>query len=141
MKNLANCTPSEFIAQTARMKDAVVDLNDKVKFSELRAQKPKYKNIKDSMTAEQKKAIIEENAQLLKNQAIKNTFDILDKMLVEYPQETLAVLALSCFVEPSDVDSYTMDDYFGNIMDMIESKNVMRFFTFLVSMTKPQSDT
>ena len=141
MKNLANCTPSEFIAQTARLKDAVVDLNEKVNFSEIRARQPEYKVIKNLMTAEQKKAVIEENALLLKQQATKNVFDMLDKMLVEYPQETLTVLALSCFVEPSEVDNYTIDDYFGNIMDMIESKNVMRFFTFLVSTTKPQSDT
>lgn len=141
MKNLANCTPSEFIAQTARIKDAVVDLNEKVNFSKLRARKPKYKVVKDTMTAEQQKAVIEENAQLMKEQAIKNTFDMLDKMLVEYPKETLTVIALSCFVEPSEVDNFTMDDYFGNIMDMLESKNVSRFFTFLVSTTKPQSDT
>lgn len=141
MKNLANCTPSEFIAQTARIKDAVVDLNEKVNFSKIRAKKPKYKIVNDEMTAEQKKAIIEENAQLMKEQAVKNTFEMLDKMLVKYPKETLTVLSLSCFVEPSEVDNYTMDDYFGNILDMLESKNVSRFFTYLVSTTKPQSDT
>lgn len=141
MKNLANCTPSEFIAQTAKLKDAVVDLSNKVNFTEIRARQPEFKVVDRKMTAEQKKAVIEENALLFKKQATKNLFDMLDGMLVQYPQETLKVLALSCFVEPSEVDNYTMDDYFGNIMDMIEAKNVLRFFTFLVSTTKPQSDT
>lgn len=131
MKNLATCTPTEFVAQTVKIKDAVKRWMDLTKIMEIRQHKPVYKMCAKDAPAEERKAVIEENARLTREQTMKNLSDMLDSMLVEHPQETLVVLALCCFVEPSEVDNHTMEEYMNCLMDMFESKAVIRFFSLL----------
>ena len=66
-----------------------------------------------------------------RKQTMENLNKILDKMLVEHPKETLNVLALCCFVEPEHVDDYTIDEYMQCIMDMMQNKSVINFFSLL----------
>ena len=69
---------------------------------------------------------------------MKNLNKILDNMLMVHPQETLEVLALCCFVEPEHVDDYTIDEYFECIMQMMQNKSVMDFFSFLAQIQMQQ---
>lgn len=131
MKNLATCTPSEFIAQTAKIKNAVANWLDVTQINKIRSQAPAYKVAPKNATAEQKANVIRENALIKKEQALKNLNDIFEQILVEHPSETLEVLALVCFVEPKDVDNHTMDEYLQCIMEMAQNKAVLSFFSLL----------
>lgn len=134
MKNLATCTPTEFILQTAKIKNAVANWLDVTKILEIRGNAPAYKVAPKEATAEERAEIIRENAALQREQVKKNLSEILDQMLVEHPQETLNVLALVCFVEPSEIDKYTMSEYIGCILEMFQDKSVISFFTLLAQM-------
>lgn len=131
MKNLATCKPSEFVAQTARIKTAVANWIDAIDLMKIRATQPKYETLPIDATPEQRAEIIKKNAEKQRKQTMQNLNKILDKMLVEHPKETLDVLALCCFVEPEHVDDYTMDEYMQCIMDMAQNKSVMNFFSLL----------
>lgn len=134
MKNLATCKPSEFIAQTAKIRKSVANWIDVIDIVNIRATRPQYKVIPVDASAEEKKMIIEENAKLQKKQAVENANKILDNMLAVHPQETLEVMALCCFVEPSEVDNHPMDEYLQCIMEMVSNKSVMDFFKFLAQL-------
>lgn len=134
MKNLATCKPSEFVAQTAKIKNAVEDWTKLIKLSEIRAMKPAYKVLPIDATAEQRAQIIKENAEMEKAQMSKNLSKLLDGMLMEHPQETLNILALCCFVDPADVDNYPMDEYLQCVMDMLTNKSVLSFFSLLAQL-------
>lgn len=134
MKNLATCKPTEFVAQTAKIKNALANWIDAVDLMAIRATQPEYKVIPINATPEQRKAVIAENAEIQRKQTMDNLSKILDNMLVEHPQETLEVLALCCFVEPQNVDNYTIDEYFQCIMDMAQNKSVLNFFSLLAQL-------
>lgn len=134
MKNLATCKPSEFIAQTAKIRKSVANWIDVIDIVNIRATHPQYKAIPIGASAEEQKMIIEENALLEKRQAVENANKILDNMLAVHPQETLEVMALCCFVEPSEVDNHPMDEYLQCIMEMVSNKSVMDFFKFLAQL-------
>lgn len=131
MKNLATCKPSEFVAQTAKIKNAVANWIDAIDLMAIRATQPQYEVITIDSTPEQRAEIIKKNAEIQKKQTMANLNKILDNMLAVHPKETLEVLALCCFVEPEHVDDYTMDEYMQCIMDMAQNKSVMNFFSLL----------
>ena len=137
MKNLATCKPSEFVAQTAKIKNAVADWIDKIDLMAIRATQPVYKTLPADATAEQRAAVINENAEIERKQTMANINKILDNMLAVHPKETLDVLALCCFVEPSDVDNHTMDEYLDCIMEMMQNKSVLNFFSLLAQLQMP----
>lgn len=128
MKNLATCKPSEFLKQTLRIKRLVEKWLTSEDIAEIRNRLPKTEKILQTMTKEEQGEIMIRNQKATKEQAIKNFMDILDVMLDKKFDETLAVIALSCFVEPENVDDYTIDDYLGSLSDMLENRNVIRFF-------------
>jgi hypothetical protein len=134
MKNLATCKPTEFVAQTAKIKEAVSSWIDAIDLMKIRATQPKYETLPIDATPEQRAEIIKKNAEKQRKQTMQNLNKILDKMLVEHPKETLDVLALCCFVEPEHVDDYTIDEYFQCIMDMMQNKSVINFFSLLAQM-------
>lgn len=134
MKNLATCKPTEFVAQTAKIKEAVSNWIDAIDLMKIRATQPKYETLPADSTPEQRAEIIKKNAELQRKQTMKNLNKILDKMLMEHPKETLDVLALCCFVEPEHVDDYTIDEYLQCIMDMMQNKSVINFFSLLAQM-------
>jgi hypothetical protein len=138
MKNLATCKPSEFVAQTAKIKNAVANWMDVIDFMQIRATQPQYEVLPLDATPEQRVEIVRKNAEIQKKQTMKNLNKILDNMLMEHPQETLEVLALCCFVEPEHVDDYTIDEYFECIMQMMQNKSVMDFFSFLAQIQTQQ---
>ena len=141
MKNLAKCTPSEFIEQTVRIKDSAKKWIDAIDIINIRQHKPIYKMVPANASTEERQAIINENAAMKRKQAYNNLSDLLDNMLVKHPTETLEVLALSCFVEPKDVNNHLMEEYMDCIMDMLESKAVMRFLKVLAQVQTQETST
>ena len=133
-KTLANCKPSEFVAQTAKIKKAVKHWMDLTKIAEIRSQKPVYESFQPGATAEEKKAVIERNAAAQKRQAMENFSQIVDEMLEKHPEETLQVLALCCFVEPENVDDYPVSEYLRSMMELFNDEAVIGFFTLLVQL-------
>ena len=131
MKNLATCTPTEFVAQTAKIKNSVKNWLDVTQVLKIRQKAPAFKVAPENATAEQRAEVIRENALLQREQAMNNLNEIFEEMLVEHPQETLEVLALVCFVEPADVDKHTMSEYLDCVMDMLQNESVLRFFSLL----------
>ena len=134
MKNLATCKPTEFVAQTAKIREAVADWLELIDFQKIRNKIPDYEVVSKEATAEEKADVIRHNAAILRKATADKLNKILDNMLAKHPQETLNVLALCCFVEPTEVDNYPMDEYFNCIMDMAENKAVLRFFSLLAQL-------
>lgn len=141
MKNLAKCTPSEFAVQTVKIKDIVRNWLELTKILEIRQKQPTYKMCAKDAPAEVRAEVIKENAKLKKEQAMKNLSEMLDSCLAEHPQETIEVLALCCFVDPADADNHLMEEYLECILDMFESKAVMRFFSLLAQVRMQETST
>ena len=139
MKNLATCKPTEFITQTAKIKEAVKGWLDVTGLMKIRQKKPVYEIAPENATAEERKEIIKRNAEKQKKQAMENVSEMLDQMLVEHPQETLNVMALCCFVEPEHIDDHTVDEYFECILELVQSKSVMNFFALLAQLNQQKN--
>ena len=132
MKNLANCKPSEFLAQTFKIKKSLQEWLDVTKLMEIRKNKPQGLINLDGLSGEERENAIKENKKKAQDQLKKNLADILDKMLNENAENTLEVLALCCFVDPADVDNYPMSDYLDSLGELISDKGVLNFFSSLV---------
>ena len=128
MKNLANCTPREFLAQTFKIKKSVKEWLDVNDIMTIRKRKPELVNINGLPDDEREKALLE-NKLRIQAQSRKNVNDILDKMLDKNAEKTLEVLALCCFVEPEDVDNHPMSEYLECLGELISDKGVISFFT------------
>ena len=122
MKNLANCKPSEFFVQTNRVRKAVSKWLTLTEIREIRRRMPEVKE--DATEAERKDALYQ--------QALKNTDAMLDAIFELHPQETLELMALLCFVEPENVDDYSMHDYLQSLHEMLSDSAVTGFFTSLL---------
>ena len=133
MKNLANCKPSEFLAQTFKIKKSVKEWLDVTEILKIRQNMPVLKPI-DGLSEEEIKQVKAENKKAISDQMLKNFDLILDKMLDENAEKTLEVLALCCFVDPKDVDKYPMSEYLKNISELIADESVMTFFTSLAQL-------
>ena len=134
MKNLANCKPSEFLKQTLRIKRLVEKWLTSEDIKEIRKRLPEKEKILQTMTKEEQGEIMIRNQKAQQEQMMKNFMDILDIMLDKKFDETLAVIALCCFVEPENVDDYPLEDYLGSIADLLENPNVLRFFGSLAQL-------
>lgn len=121
IKTLANCKPSEFMKQTNRIKRQVEQWLTDTDIMNIRKKLP---TIPEGATEDERKT-------LLKEQSMKNLSEILDSALEEHTDETLAILALCCFVPVEKADSKSIDFYMTAISDMMESDAVARFFTLL----------
>ena len=122
MKNLANCKPSEFLRQTNLIRKSVSKWLTDTDIMNIRKRMPE---LPEEATEEEKK---EANLE----QAKKNLNAIFDAVLDEHPDETLEVLALLCFVEPSHVDDYEVTEYFESFNELINNKAVLSFFLSLM---------
>lgn len=126
LKNLANCTPREFIKQTAKIRRSVqkwLTLTDIV-------------NIRKRLPDFPKDATPDEKSKMIQEQSVKNINAVMDAILEEYPDETIDVIALCCFLEPEDVDNYSTADLLTAMNDMIGNEAVLGFFTSLVKLAR-----
>ena len=124
MKNLATCSPSEFFAQTVKVRHSAEGWLTATDILNVRKNLPK---IADDATEEERRAAMTE-------QAKTNALKIFDAVFEQYPEKTMELLALCCFVDPAHIDDHPMDEYFEALMDMFENKAVLRFFTLLTKL-------
>ena len=133
MKNLANCTGREFLAQSVKIKKAVKGWLDITKVLEIRKKKPAdLPEVTEEMTEEEKKKVINERREKVLAQAYQNVEEMFDAVAEEHPDETLEVLALCCFIKPEEVDNYPMTYYLTSIREMAENEDVKAFFSWLM---------
>ena len=131
MKNLANCKPSEFMKQTNRIRKATEKWLGNTKILEIRKNLPEIELPPLDASAEEKARIMAENDKKREEQVRKNLSKMLDAIMDDYPQETLDLMALLCFVEPENVDDHEMSEYIEAITEMLSNKAVLGFFTSL----------
>jgi len=134
MKNLANCTPREFFAQSVKIKRSVEEWLDVTNLMDLRKTKPANLIKLDGLSGDEKAKAIEENKRLWKEQTKKNLSTLFDKMLDENAEKTIEVMALCCFVDPADVDNHTMSEFLKSIGELISDEGVLSFFISLVQL-------
>lgn len=124
MKNLANCSVREFLAQTNKIRKSVSNWLNLTKVMEIRQHIP---DVPEGTSDEEKKALME--AQVKKNLA-----EMMDAILEKYPEETAEILGLLCFIDPKDLDNYKMTDLLSSFSEMMENKEVITFFTSLLKL-------
>ena len=52
----------------------------------------------------------------------------------KYPEQTLEIMAVCCFVEPEDLNNHMMDEYLGAMAELISNQSVISFFSSLVQL-------
>lgn len=126
MKSLADCKPTEFLAQTNKIRHVAEKWLTETDILNIRKRMPK---IPEGATEEEKLALL--NAQIR-----NNLNDILDAVLEKYPEDTLNLLAMVCFVDPADVDKHDVTEYLDTITKLLNNRTVLRFFTSLVQLAQ-----
>lgn len=121
MKNLANCTPREFLRQTNKIRKAVSNWLTLTKVMDIRKRLPQ---IPDDATDEQKDALIED-------QIKQNINAVLDVIMDAHPDETADLMGLMCFIEPDDLDNHSMSEILGSVAEMLNCQEVLDFFISL----------
>lgn len=132
MKNLATCSPSEFVKQTVRIKKAAANWLKVTDIMNIMKKKPELTKLTDTMTEEERQAAFDKNKELSDELARAKISQAFDAMFENHPAETLELLALSCFVEPQNTDAYSMSEYFGELNKMLNDDNVISFFISLI---------
>lgn len=122
MKTLANCTPTEFLRQTNKIRHAVEELLKDSKVGDIRKRLPEFTG---KETQEKKKAMLNE-------QAKKNLGDILDALMEENAEKTADVLGMMCFLEPGEIGNYTSVEIMGPALELLYSKPVLDFLSLLM---------
>lgn len=124
MKTLANCDPIEFLTQTNKIRKSVANWLSVTKILEIRKNMPE---IPADATPEQRKEATSKQVKL-------NLSAMLDSILEEHPEETAELLGLLCFVEPDDLKNHKMTEFMGAFNELINSPEVISFFTSLVQL-------
>lgn len=132
MKTLANCTPREFLKQTNRIRKVAEKWLTNTKILEIRKRMPELAEPKKPSSKEELADNVEQRKAAFAEQARKNIFDMLDAMLDQYADETLELMALVCFIEPEEIDNYTMSEMFTAISEVMDDEGVVNFFGSLV---------
>ena len=133
-KNLATCKPSEFLKQTYRIKNSVEKWLTDTDILNIRKNLPQLVPLSKDMSDEERLAVFEENKRKSQEQLKKNAMAILDAVMDKHADETLAILALCCFVEPDHVDDHPIEFYLNNFTEIISNKAVVGFFTSLAQL-------
>lgn len=122
-KTLASCTPIEFLKQTNRVRKSVEKWLTATDIMNIRRRLPELpENISED---DRKKAVAE--------QVSNNLSAILDAILDDHPDETLALLAMLCFIEPEDANDYPVEDYLNALAQLLGNTAVINFFTSLAT--------
>ena len=134
-KTLMNCKPTEFVAQTCKIKRSGSRFLKDTDLLNIRRRMPEdLKKVDKNAGAEERLEAVRHNSEAMSRQNRQNFSDMLDAMLEKHPDETLEVMALCCFVEPKDVDSHPMRDYMMAFTDLLNDEAVLGFFTSLASL-------
>lgn len=124
MKTLANCSPREFLIQSNKIRKSVAKWLSLTKLLDIRKNLPA---IPEDATEDERRDAIAKQVQA-------NATAMLDAILDDHPEETAELLGLLCFVEPDDLDNHSMTEFFGAISEILNSREIIDFFTSLVSL-------
>jgi hypothetical protein len=130
-KNLANCSPEEFLVQTNKLRHSAERWLKATEVLEIRKNVPKLDIPKDA-DPDKIKELMDGHRKEVQKTARENFSRILDAVLEEHPKETLELLALLNFVDPENVNDYRVTDYLANLNEIINDRDVMDFFTSLI---------
>lgn len=136
LKTLATCKPSEFLRQTNRIKKSAEKWLTDTDIINIRKRMPVLEMVPQDGTDEERNAVFNRNKAKVQEQAKTNISAMLDAILDDHPDETLELLALCCFVEPENVDDYTVGEYLTAFNSLINDKAVLDFFTSLASLAQ-----
>lgn len=132
MKNLATCSPLEFLRQTNLIRRSAEKWMKHTDIMNIRKRLPKLEIVPMGASQEEKEAIVKRNAEASRAQVQENLNEILTNIMEKYPEETVELLALACFVEPSAANEYPMTYYMRHLNELINDEVVMGFFISLV---------
>lgn len=130
-KNLTNCTPTEFLMQTNKIRKSVERWLKVTDLANIRREAPVLIPIPEDAGEEERAEIQKKNKALAAEKAKENISRILDAALETYSKETLEILALAAFVEPKNVDDYPMSFYFKTLSAILSDEDTMAFFGLL----------
>jgi hypothetical protein len=137
LKTLTDCKPSEFLAQTVKIKRAVANWLSLTDILNIRKNQPSdIIPVPPDGTEEEKAKVAKMNREAFQKQAQQNISEMFDACAEEHPTETLEVLALCCFVDPEHVDDYPVTDYIEAFTKLIQDKTVLDFFISLGQLGK-----
>lgn len=130
LKNLSSyrCKPTEFLSQTMKIKRVAEKWLKDTDIMNIISQKAKLIEITEKMTDDEKHEVDEKNKELSIEIFKKKASEIFDAIFEKDPSGTLELLALSCFVDPENVDDHTMDEYFVALTEMLNDDSVINFF-------------
>lgn len=132
MKTLATCKPTEFLQQTNKIRKKVEKWVKDTNILEIRNSLPELKIVPSEATTEERMNIAEQNKITAEKFAREKITKIFDAILDERPEETLEIIALCCFIEPSDIDNHEMGELLDAIAELISNQSVLNFFTSVV---------
>lgn len=132
MQTLASCEPIEFLKQTNKIRKAVEHWLDLTDIANIYRRKPELITLRESMTQDERQEAFDENTKRAREQSKKNMMDIFDSIMDKHPEETLEILALCCFVEPSQVNDHTVAEYLVCLTELMNDQAVLGFFTSLM---------
>jgi hypothetical protein len=136
MKNLANCTPTEFLAQSVKIKKTAQDWMNATDIINILRTEPVYIKLPENATAEEKMEVIKQNAKIQQDQGMKNLSKIFDLACEHNPQKTLEILAYCCFVSPEHIDDHPMSWYLKSIAELLNDKDILDFFLSLAQLAQ-----
>lgn len=132
MKTLVNCTPTEFFAQTNKIREKVSSWLEHTNILEIRKKVPTgLPDIDKDMNDDEKAEVLLKRNEMMKKQVRANFSEILESIFSKAPEETIEIMALACFIEPEDADKHTMSEYIGCLNEMLEDEAVIGFFSSL----------
>lgn len=82
----------------------------------------------------EKMAIVSANMAKRREQLVKNISEAFDVVMEEYPEETLEILALCCFIEPEKANEVKVSDYLKAFNGLITDKDTIDFFISLAQL-------
>ena len=133
MKNLANCTPKEFLQQTYKIKKLAEKWVKEIDLLNIRKNVPILEDTK-GLSGDELKEVQKRNRKAVNDKMLENLMNVLDKMMDEHMDDTIAMMALVCFVDPEDAENHSMSEYLGAIGELIADPGVLSFFTSLAQL-------
>lgn len=136
MKNLANCKPSEFFAQTVKIKHVVKEWLDATNVINILKEQPVLEDIPENGTDAEKKEVFQRNIEKIKKFNLEKFSKLFDVACEKNAEKTLELLALCCFVEPKYVDDNPISYYLESFTELINDDAVISFFTSLAQLAQ-----
>lgn len=134
-KNLANCTPLEFMQQAYRIKHAAEKWIKSTNILDIRKRKiDGFETIPPDASDDLAQQIRDRNKKRVSEQLMKNASEVFESIFKDHQAETLELLALVCFVEPEHVNDHKFSWYAANIGDILSDSDTLDFFTSLVQL-------